>query len=528
MPAIILPRCSPPASSSDAVCCAGVFLPAIAQLSFTVTPAAAGTAAAALLFCRDDASVSPAGRVFSDLGTIVLTLLCYLQRHAAGHALLCFLALVCVYQLIRIAAARRPDRNRQIAGLAAAVAAALLLLGGCRALEASETVTEADDSYYAYWDAEYYRSIVMDFLNDQLDAEKLRAVGIPPELGSLLLKQWYFMDERINTDTFRRLTELYYTPPAETAGETAGLIEILSSSYRDEPSYLPSLKAMTTAGILLAVLCLVRFLHGRRRNWPELLCGLASFAGAAVLCLYIMLQGRMLFRVFLISAIPALTILLLCCLTGTEHESSGARRTAAAGITAALAAALGILCLFTASRVPYAREHASRDTVFEAQHNTEAYANTHPELYFVTNFASQNLDPFHGSSYPGNMHLWGGTGVTAMADEDRLYADAFFREDVRFMCELPGSVMLLLQYLTLDNGPVAAREEAQLTGNITVFDLTQIRPDDGADGWFEWNGLRYYFRDGDALSDTHAASPMFVKDTDAGRFFVTKAYALVE
>lgn len=521
--------------------CLGVFLPPLAGLSFTVTPAVAGTAAASLLFCRDDDSLSRAGRVLSDIGTVVLTLLCWLHRRATGQALLCFLALVCVYQLVRALRTRRPDRGRLLLGLGVTAAAALVLIGGCRMLESSQAVTETDASYYDYWDAEYYRSIVMDFLNGQLSAEQLEAVGIPPELGNLLFKQWYFMDERVNTDTFRQLTELYYTPAAESAAEPAGLAATLAASYKDEPSYLPSLRYLTAAGILLAILCVIRFIRCGKEYWPELLCGLAALGGAAILCLYVMLQGRMLFRVFLISAIPALVILLLCCLTGTDAEPTRARRIGTTLPTGVLAAALGVLCVLTAFHVPYASEYASRETVFEAQHSTEAYALDHPELYFVTNFASQNLDPFHGSAYPSNMNLWGGTGVTAMADEDRLYSDAFFREDVRFMCQNPGSVMLLLQYLTLDHGPVAALEEAKLTSDITVFDLSQIEPEDGADGWYDWNGLRYFFRDGEALTGTQtidgaeyefsapgAASMMFLQDTELGRFYVTRAYALVE
>ena len=521
--------------------CMGVFLPAIAELSFTVTPAAAGTAACALLFCRDDESLTPAGRICSDVGTVVLILLCWLHRRASGQALLCFFGLACAYQLIRILRTKAPDRNRQLLGLVLTTAAALVLIGGCRLLSTSGAVAENDADYRDYWNAEYYRSIVMDFLNGQLTAEQLEAVGIPPELGNLLFKQWYFMDERINTDTFRTLTELYYTPAAETSGGSAGLLSSLAASYKDEPSYLPSLRALTAAGLLLALLCVVRFIRCGKDYWPEFLCGFCAIGGAGLLCLYVMLQGRMLFRVFLLSAMPALVLLLLCCLTGTKSTPSRARRAGTAIPTGLLAAALGALCVIAALHVPYASESASRDTVFEDQHKTEAYANEHPELYFVTNFASQNLDPFHGGTYPDNMHLWGGTGVTAMADEDRLFADAFFREDVRFMCELPGSVMLLLQYLTLDNGPVAALEEAKLTGNITVFDLDQLAPADGADGWYEWNGLRYCFRDGAALTGTQeiegetyefspagAASPMFVADTDAGRYYVTRAYALAE
>ena len=513
----------------------GVMLPPLAELSFTITPAIAGTAAAALLFCRDDESVSRAGRAVSDVGTVILILLCYLQRSNTGKALLCFIALVCVYQIVRLLRARRPDRYRQLIGLCVTAAAALVLIAGCHAAASSDDVAETDSSY---WNAEYYRSIVMDYLNGKLTAEQLEVVGIPPELANLLLLKWYFMDERINTDTFRQLTELYYySDPAEGGG---GLLASLSSSFKDAPAYIPSLWFISAAGFLLLLLGAVRFLRCGRKFWLEFLCALCAFGGAAVLLLYIMLSGRLMFRAFLVVAIPALTLMLLACLTGPDGEEPPRRRftTSAAAV---LTAAICVLCALVVYHVPYAAEYASRDTVFEAQSRTEAWANAHPDTLFITNFASQNLDPFHSGSYPSNMRLWGGTGVTAQAPENRLYADAFFRDDVRFMCEKPGTVLLLMQYLTLDHGPVSALDEAHLTDNIYVFDMSQIRPDDGADGWYDWNGVRFYFRDGQALTGTQiidgveyefapagAASFMFSVETDEGSYFLTYAYSLTE
>ena len=164
-------------------------------------------------------------------------------------------------------------------------------------------------------------------------------------------------------------------------------------------------------------------------------------------------------------------------------------------------AAACVLCVLSARSAPYAGEAATREQVFQSQNATEGYANSYPGIHFVTNFISQNLDPFHDlDQYPTNMAIWGGTGVTA--SDNRMYADAFFRDDVLFMYEKPSTIQALLQYLTLDHGPVQAELLAQLGANTYVTDISQVTPGEDYTGWYEQNGMTYYFRDGQALTGT--------------------------
>ena len=72
-----------------------------------------------------------------------------------------------------------------------------------------------------------------------------------------------------------------------------------------------------------------------------------------MLLLYIMLEGRLMFRVFLLVAIPALSLLLLASLTGPDGGDPPPRR-AAPYIGAVLTAGLCVLCAFVVYRVPYA------------------------------------------------------------------------------------------------------------------------------------------------------------------------------
>lgn len=515
----------------------GLFFAPLAELSFTITSGIAGAAACALILCRDE-TPSRAGRIASDAGAVLLFLLCWLQRESSGEVLLCFIALSCAVRLARLLRLPGSERRRGLVGLGAFVLAGACLFGAVSALDgiaAARAGTDAESSNADYYDAEYYRSIVMDYLGPQLTAEQLEAAGIPAELGNLMIMRWYFMDERVNTETFRRLVEMYYHPNGQTA-ET-GLLERLGSSYTDAAYYLRALRRLAAAGAVFALLAAALFFRAGKTAWPELVGALCAPGGGAALCVYAMLQGRFLYRVFLVIAIPAVVIELLCCLAMRPRTDRPRRGWQAAA--AVLAAGLCVLCGLIVVRVPYADEETGREEVYAAQRETEACAFAHPDTYFVTNFFAQNLDPFHGGTYPTNMGLWGGSGVTALPDEERMFADDFFRDDVRFMCELPGSVMLLLQYLTLDNGPVAARDEAHLTDNITVFDLDRIGPGGDYTGWYEWQGKTYYFERGEAVVGTQvidgetyefapggASSPMFLVTDEEGTWYATTAYTL--
>jgi len=513
----------------------GLFLYTLAQLSFTVTPAVVGTAAVALVLCRSDTQ-SRTGRITLDMLSVILMLLCYLHRPDSGKALLCFWALAVVYQAVKILLTRHPQWKKHLLGLSLCVLSVLVLIVASHAANRSDTTYDAD-----YWNAEYYRSMVMDYILPELTPEELAAVGIPYEL-SHLLRTWFFMDERINTDTFRTITDLYYKAPFTEESQSffqtlsSHLISLNNAFWSSQPQ-----SSITFLAIVLLLLCLVAFIFDGRKYWLEFLCTLCAMGGALLLCLYLVIEGRFLFRVYLVVLIPAIVTILLMALSSpdTTSEQPAKHIPMRTGISVLLLAAACVFCGTSAYNVPGAADAVTRGDYFYTQWQTEAYANQHSDIYFVTNFHSQNLDPFHGSVYPSNMGLWGGTGVTASSN--RLYADDFFREDIRFMCELPGRIMLVLQYLTLDHGPVQALDVIHLTDNIYVFDLSQVSPGKDYTGWYDRNGFTYYFENGQAVTGTMiidgveyqfapsgASAPMLRLETEEGIIYTTNAYALIK
>ena len=514
-----------------ALCC-GMFLIAYAQISFTVTPAAAGSAAAALMLCRHELRTR-GGRAVSDIGSVVLLALCYMQRSQTGLALLCFWALAAVYQCVKLLS---PGRKKRLIGLGVTAVCAAAVIFFLRRFQTSNPYYDA-----SYWNAEYYRSMVMDYLSGSLTAEQYAAAGVPSELA-VLLHGWYFMDERVTTELFRTLVQLSAESRAASNAAAGSLTMLLTMAeqLRGDPNILYR-SLICTSLLIMTAAALLR--HGRR-YWLEFCCALAAFGGAFLMCLYLSAEGRFPLRAFLVPALPAAVTMLLMALTvpETDRDLPPPPRRRIADALALVSAAGFLLCsALAAHSTPTAAEALSREDLFSNQWIVEACAEEHPDITYITNMYADNLDPFHSAVYPENLVLWGAMGDTARPAEERLYADAFFREDVRFLCQNPAYVSFLLQYLTLDYGPAAALDEAHLTNAIYVYDLTRIVPAEGEDGWYDWNGALYYFRDGNALTGTQsidgaayefaapgASSPMTVVSAPEGTYYTTGAYRLLE
>ncbi len=526
-------------AAAHGLLCVGLGLYTLTELSFTVTPAVAGSAATALLLCRDRTQTR-AGRAASDAAAVVLMTLCILQRRQTGQCLLCFFALAAAYQVLRALRLSGAGRSRQILAAAALLLAVGAIYGGSR-LITSDSALARDKSFSK---AENARSLVVDYLIQDMTPEDFEQAGIPPELGTLL-RGWYFMDPRINTQTFRDLAQAYYARTGEQtdaqsggAGSLGGAVQTLVRQVTGD-AYMGRLTLSFLC--LTALACLLALTGGRR--WPELLCALAAAGGALILLLYLVMGGRFPLRVFLVVMAPACVTALLMALAGAEAGAPPAGapggRTALRAVACLFCAGAALGALAGALAVPNVLDTATAEDLFGEQRATEDYANAHPDTLFITNMYEQNLDPFHDARYPGNIDLWGDGGDTART-EGRLYADAFFRDDVQFMYRSSSTVVSLMQYLTLENGPVQALSQAQLTQDIFVATISQVRPEaEDYTGWYECNGMTYYFEDGQAVTGQRvidgtactfapagAAARVAVSPGPEGLVYSTDAYSL--
>ena len=519
-----------------ALLCAGVFMYAFAELAFTVTSAVVGSAAVALVLCRHHEK-KKSGRVFSDIFAAALLILCCLQRRATGYSLLCFWALGSVYQVIKIWQKERTGLKQRLSAFGLYCALCLALVGGVYAAGRLES-----DSRYQ--EAEHYRSLIVDFLNDEVTYDEYARAGVSQELA-ILIHGWFFMDEKVTTDLFRSVADIYYAdqqslPSPSLPARVLAMVSDLLSQVRSNPQML----WRTLCAGALALACAAGFILYGRRYWLEGLCALCAVGGALVLLLYLVKDGRFLTRAFLVVALPAIVTLLLAALSapGEPLEVSPGRRAASGLIAAFSALALVLSCFMGVRSVPHAADTATREDVFGTQWAIEDYARAHPDITLLTSIYDIIFDPVHTpSEYPENRVLWGACGDTAKDPKERLYADAFFRDDVQFMTDLPTTVVYLNQYLTLDYGPVQALTAANLADGITVFDLSRVTPDaPDYTGWYEQNGMTYYFQNGEAVTGTKtidgveyefapagAAAQLVVTPNAGSAIYTTNAYSLV-
>ncbi len=514
-----------------AALCAGLFLYPFAAITFTITAAMAGTAAAALVLCRD-AIGTRAGRIASDIAGGLLMVLCYLQRSASGRALLCFWALAMAYQLVKTLLARDGRWKGRALALCAAAAVTVGAMFLCGRVSLAQLEPE-------YWPAESTRSRIVDYLIDELEPEHFQAAGFTPELSNLL-RDWFFMDEHVTAESFSALAQAYYesgSAGGASGSRLAGLISSLAAHIASDGQ----MSVSSLAVLALLALALGVFWRTGKGAWLSCLTAACAAGGGLIMSLYLLAKGYFPARAFLVIAYPAAVTMVLALLATPRSPEAlpHARRTGSGCVMGLAGAALAVLCVLGVVRTPHTTEAATRADLFSGQWRMEAYANEHPDVTIINNAYYAVLDPLHSGSYPQNLIWWGNCGDLSKAPEDRLYAGAFFREDVQFLGNGFSTLMYLLQYLTEEYGPVQASMVTQLSRDLYVTDIDLVTPGPGYTGWYEQNGMTYYFENGAALTGEHvidgesytfgpagSGSQLATAQGD-GLIYTTDAYSLV-
>lgn len=512
-----------------AALCAGLFLYPFAAMTFTLTAAMAGTAAVALVLCRD-AAVTRAGQAASDVGSGLLMLLCFLQRSGSGKALLCFWALAVAYQILKSFLCRERQRAGALLAAAAVTAGAIFLCGRV-------SLADVEPEYQS---GESIRSLIVDYLIDELGPEDFEAAGFSPELAALT-RDWFFMDRRVTAESFWQLAQAYYadeSPADPAAGRLAGLVSSLAG-------HIASDGQMSTAAWSAAVLLILTaavFLRAGKAAWPECLTAVCAAGGAFLLSLYLLGRGYFPARAFLVVMYPAVVTMTLALLAAprTPEGISFVRLQASGWTCRIMAAALAGLCVLGICRTPHVTEAFTREDLFSDQWKIEAYAREHPDTTFINNAYFAVFDPLHSADYPDNLLWWGNCGDLTRAPADRLYADAFFRDDVLFLGDGLSTLLFLLQYLTAEYGPVQATLVTQISRDLFITDIDLVSPEDSNyTGWYKQNGMTYYFEKGHAVTGTktvggisYAFAPAGTRArlaaaAEDGTVYTTDAYSLV-
>lgn len=525
-----------------AVLCGGVFMYTFAGITFTLAAAMAGTGAVALVLCRHERKTA-AGRIASDIGSALLMVLCYLQRDGSGQALLCFWGLAAGYQLVKTFLCRDDHRLRRVIAFALVILISLALVFGINAYRPVRTEP-------GYWWAERYRSRVVDYLIDDLTEEHFQAAGITPELATVL-RAWYFMDERVTLDSFRTLVSAYNDsrPATQAAAQAssplAGRIAWLFALMAELAAYMasePHMLQLMGCALALLLVCLAVFWRAGRRYWPEALTAACVIGGSLILSLYLLDEGHFPLRAFQVVMFPAITTLVLMALSEPAVPEDGSPRRSATVLCILCWAAAAILCGAGVYFVPHATESVSRADLFADQWAMEAFARENPDITIINDAYYRIYDPWHTvGDYPNNLVWWGNCGDLSKPMEERLFADTFFRDDVLFLTDKPSSIIFLLRYLSVEYELVQADLLFRPSGGIYVLDISQITPpEEDYTGWFEHNGLTYYFVDGHPVTGTQTidgeeytfaapgvdANPA-ISPGSAGVIYSTDSYSLI-
>ncbi|MEG1755970.1 MAG: hypothetical protein RR224_01705 [Clostridia bacterium] len=447
----------------------------VVLLTYTVTAAFAGAAGVALLVCAVGENIKKR-RILNLFGVLAL-FGSFLWREETGFVMLCFFAVACVYRVLlplwEQKLMRKLDgQQRQCAvylrDTAVCFLAVALLCGGAFCLNNAMRARVDGKRYTAFFQ---YRERFTDYPRDTYaeNPELYASVGWD-ETVYALADNWCFLDERIQADTLKKITEgsTHWTMPSL---RTAAME--LSTWLHEEPS------AWMTVCVLLCLLlaAIYQFLKNGRRNPSALIALLCCLLGGMALCVYLCLSGRFLLRTFQVVAIPAITLSMALFLELPKTQ----RRIDHVALAIVLG---GIMVASLLSGVLQAKElrvNSPKQLLADCR-SVHAYVLAHPQDVFVRDTLTFNdIDAFatFPDGKPINLLSWGGCGMRSEAYHRQLaangitaqYADLFRAENVYFItsAQRTDAGELLLNYLKTVQGASGYARVDTIGSEIAVY-----------------------------------------------------------
>ena len=402
----------------------------VVSVTFTLSSAAVGAGAAALVLADDGGADSRQGRRCRVFG-VALLVLAFLVRHSSGLAVACFyfgaLAIRFAEKLLLPKNERRgsrPERKKLVLNAGIAALCVLLLIGtnawGRRALN--------PDGFLEFDEA---RGLYMDYPHDSYHENPVMYGSLGwSEALTRLVNYWFYMDERVTADTLRTAFDA-------SAARNVPLLRKLSSVPKrllTEAKAHPIAKYALAAAIVSVAALVALFLMSKQRRVLPFLAGLAYALGTAALLSYLVVMGRMNLRVLLTVLLPFVTCVLLICLE--LYDGNVAAR--AAGLL--LAGAM----LFPSQAIFRYVIHIKCDESIALSREVTAYVMAHPDTVFYRDtYTANNFDAYavYPDEKPTNLMDWGGCDMYTAARTEQMqkngitspYADVFLQENVRYI-----------------------------------------------------------------------------------------------
>lgn len=429
----------------------------LARITFTVTGAMLGAAAAAQILSIDCRSAS--GRsILRSMGlAILLLVLCYGLRQLSILPVLGYCGIAFLLQFFRYFGLGKKKKRSSKPMIAALVLVAVVLGGLAIGREGEIRLRQKQKELE--W--QRLRSQVLDYIDlKKLPQEALDTVGWTKEQLTLLDK-WNTMDEAISTQALRSVRENWYN--SETTTSAGAAIEDLRCR---SPWFVRTMVVLFGLG-LFALFCAFR---NRRENpWLPLALLMTGLLCFLFFC-YLALKGRLPYRAVTVALLPAAAMVF--CLLG-ECPLPTARKgwRAALGILLAVSMAAPLPALLGAVR----RRRSPWD--YNAHADMDAQALTHPDLLLIYSTELVNdmrMFPDMSQGVPQNLTFWGGWSrgseeYTAKLaafglDGEHFTAADWLRPALRFISLKEAPDEALLAYLRSELGPVEWEAEKVSAG----------------------------------------------------------------
>ena len=429
----------------------------LARITFTVTGAMLGAAAAAQILSIDCRSAS--GRsILRSMGlAILLLVLCYGLRQLSILPVLGYCGIAFLLQFFCYFGLGKKKKRSSKPMIAALVLVAVVLGGLAIGREGEIRLRQKQKELE--W--QHLRSQVLDYIDlKNLPQEALDTVGWTDE-QRILLDKWNTMDEAISTEALRSVRKNWYN--SETTTTAGAAIEDLR--WRS-PWFVQTMVVLFGLG-LFALFCAFR---NRRENpWLPLALLMTGLLCFLFFC-YLALKGRLPYRAVTVALLPAAAMVF--CLLG-ECPLPTARKgwRAALGILLAVSMAAPLPALLGAVR----RRRSPWD--YNTHADMDAQALAHPDLLLIYSTELVNdmrMFPDMSQGVPQNLTFWGGWSrgsdeynakLAAFGlDGEHFTAADWLRPELRFISLKEEPDETLLAYLRSELGTIQWEAEKVSAG----------------------------------------------------------------
>ena len=416
-----------------------LLLPVTVQLTYTLTACVLGTAGV-LRYASGIRKHRPAAVT----GGVFLVLASFWLRDDTGLVMLCFLAAECFRMLL--------EKKKQILRTVLPVLLTVLLCAASYGINRSMHLSVNGKDYEEFF---RWREQFSDFSRDSYkdNPDLYASVGWDENLY-LLADSWCYLDERVNADTLKSISESSRHPDLSDAGST------LAAFFRKCPE-------ADRMAVLILLLLLILLLG--KPSPAALWTGIGIFLGSWVLTGYLCLTDRILLRSVQVIFIPAAFLLTDLALSCPACSGKAVIRKAAGILVLAGCCCFGLM-------QAYGLRLNSPKEMLQRSEAILSYAAAHRDTVLIADpFSAPDIHAFAvypDGSYPDNLVSWGGCDFFSRASRKQLENHGitvlnetiFFAPSVRFLTR-SGSAeeRRLLNYLS-GKYPGCAAEIIDRTG----------------------------------------------------------------